>query len=121
MRPTRHPARRHRSCRTRAAVVLALCCLPLGSCTLPLGKQAGKSYHLILGLGLVEVDDQTPHAATVTTARSLGVAVSDRPGLKFSAGYSSSHCVSVPAGAPDVLIDASHLPGGPSRVSVSQP
>lgn len=73
----------------------------------------GVTYHLIIGFGVVRTKRATNDAVVATDARSLGVVVSDRPGLKLGIGYSASTVVTVPAGAEDVRVEVSRQPFGP--------
>jgi hypothetical protein len=82
----------------------------------PIPAGGGTTYHLIIGLGVVKVNDTKQSAAVVTDSHSLGLVVSDRPGLKLGVGYASSSVVSVPPNATDVRIDVSRQPWGPLRV-----
>ena len=84
----------------------------------PIPAGAGTTYHLILGFGVVRVNDANPTAAVVTDAQSFGLVVSDRPGVKLGLGYASSSVVSVPADAKDVRVEVSRQPWGPLRVEV---
>jgi hypothetical protein len=82
----------------------------------PIPAGGGTTYHLILGFGIVRVNDNNPSAAVVTDAQSFGLVVSDRPGIKLGVGYASSSVVSVPADAKDVRVEVSRQPWGPLRV-----
>jgi hypothetical protein len=73
----------------------------------------GVTYHLIVGFGLVRTKAADGAGVVVTDARSLGVVVSDRPGVKLGVGYASSTVVSVPPGATDVRVEVSRQPFGP--------
>ncbi|MDX2166063.1 MAG: hypothetical protein SF182_03340 [Deltaproteobacteria bacterium] len=106
-------ARRGRS----TALLLAMLC---SGCALPLRSSSGTTYHLIVGIGVVAVSDPDRTAAVVTQAQSVGVAISDRPGLKLGIGYASSTVTSVAEGAEDVRIEAAHYPGGPLTVNVDK-
>jgi hypothetical protein len=89
-------------------------------CALPLRAPSGTTYHLIVGIGLVAVSDPEQTAAVVTQAQSLGVAISDRPGLKLGIGYASSTVTTVAEGAEDVRIEAADHPGGPLTVIIDK-
>ncbi|MBI5394110.1 MAG: hypothetical protein HZA91_02310 [Verrucomicrobia bacterium] len=78
----------------------------------------GTTHHVIVGFGVVRVNESNPGAAVVTSTDALGIAVTDQPGLKVGLGYSSSTVVAVPDGATNVLIETSKQPCGPLRVSV---
>jgi hypothetical protein len=75
--------------------------------------EKGAIHYLILGIGLVAIpkpDNET--AILATRVHTLGMNVSDQPGLKFSIGYSSSSVVTIPDGAEDVRVEISQMPGG---------
>jgi hypothetical protein len=69
--------------------------------------KSGTRHVLIVGVGIVSVNDSTPTAATVTRAHALGL-TADQGGI--AAGYSSSFTTAVPAGVEDVRIEASQHP-----------
>jgi hypothetical protein len=92
---------------------LAIGSAVLSGCCFPIPARSGTTYHLIVGIGVVAVSDPAKNAVVATDAHSLGVAVSDRPGLRFAFGYSSSSVVSVADGARDVRVEVSRKPGGP--------
>jgi hypothetical protein len=73
----------------------------------------GVTYHFIIGFGLVRTKAAENAGVVATDARSLGVVVSNRPGLKLGVGYASSTVVSVPPGARDVRVEVSRRPFGP--------
>ena len=62
--------------------------------------------------------DQPSPATVPLSTQVLGVEVSNRPGLKFSAGYASSAVTTVSDGAADVRAEVSHWPFGPVNVIV---
>jgi hypothetical protein len=107
----------------KAVWVISLAALAMG-CTstrtagvvVPIPAGGGTTYHLILGFGVVRVNDANPSAAVVTDAQSFGLVVSDRPGIKLGLGYASSSVVSVPTEAKDVCVEVSRQPWGPLRV-----
>jgi len=83
---------------------------------LPIPAAGGTTYHVIVGFGVVRVNDGTPSAAVVTDAHSLGAVVTDRPGMKIGLGYAASSVVSVPPDARDVRIEVSRKPWGALHV-----
>ncbi|HJU06221.1 MAG TPA: hypothetical protein VJ692_13815 [Nitrospiraceae bacterium] len=85
----------------------------LGGCTLPIQGQGNTTHHLIVGVGVCSVNDPKDKAVVTTDTHALGLSVSDRPGLKFGLGYSSSTVVTVGDGAEDVRIEVSKTLGGP--------
>lgn len=70
------------------------------------------AYHLIIGVGVVAVSELDDEAVVATNANSLGVAISNRPGMKVGLGYASSSVVSVADGAVDVRVEVSRRPFG---------
>jgi hypothetical protein len=110
-----------RVCTATARLVCAAAAgFTAGGCSLPLRDASGTTYHLIIGIGVVAVSDPAQTAAVVTQAQSLGIAVSDRPGLVFGVGYASSTVTSVADGAEDVIIEAAEYPGGPLTITVDR-
>lgn len=79
--------------------------------------KSGTRHVLIVGIGVVSINDSKPAAATVTRAHALGV-TADQGGV--GAGYSSRFTTSVPAGAEDVRIEASQRPFAPIKVEVQK-
>jgi hypothetical protein len=71
----------------------------------------GSVHHVILGFGIVSVNNTNPSAASVTQAHMLGLLVTDVPGFKMAAGYSSATTVSVAAEAEDVRVEIQLRPG----------
>lgn len=79
--------------------------------------QSGTRHVVIVGLGVVSVNDAKPSAATVTRTQALGVAA-DQGGIM--AGYSSRFATTVPDSAEDVRIEASQRPFAPIYVEVQK-
>lgn len=50
----------------------------------------GKTHHVVFGFGVVTVDSPTNSPVIVTQSRTLGVTLSDAPGVRFNAGYANS-------------------------------
>ncbi|MBX3024576.1 hypothetical protein KF840_06675 [bacterium] len=98
-------------------LLLVIAC---GGCAIPVRTSSTTTYHLIVAIGVVAVSDPEHTAAVVTRAQSLGVAVSDRPGLKLGVGYASSTVTSVSEGAEDVRIEAADRPFGPLTITVDK-
>jgi hypothetical protein len=96
--------------------VLTFCTVLTGCVAIP-GKN-GTTHHLIIGIGLVSVNDSCAQAVVATDAHALGISISNQPGLKFAAGYSSNTVVSVAEGADDVRVEISKLPGRPLMIDV---
>lgn len=86
--------------------------LTLSGCVLPSGKQ----HRLIIGFGVVSISDTNQNIAQVTRTKAIGFTVSDQPGLKFGAGYSSSVFVAVKTNA-NLLIEVDEQPGQPLKVN----
>lgn len=79
--------------------------------------RSGTRHVLIVGVGVVSVNNSKPSAATVTRANALGIAA-DQGGV--AAGYSSRFTTSVPEGAEDVRIEASQRPFAPIHIEVQK-
>lgn len=80
----------------------------------------GTSYFIIIGFGVVRIKRPAGEtAALVTDSQALGINVSDQPGLKVGAGYSSSTVLTVPDGtrAEDVRIEVSKHPFGSLKIT----
>lgn len=103
---------------TRPMIVLLA--MTSSGCAIPVRTSSTTTYHLIAAIGVVAVSDPERTAAVVTQAQSLGVAITDRPGLKLGIGYASSTVTSVGEGAEDVRIEAADYPGGPLIVTVDK-
>jgi hypothetical protein len=87
------------------------------SCVSIPGK-SGTVHHLILGFGIVSVNEPPSQAVLATDSHILGISISNQPGLKFAFGYSSSTVVSIPDGAEDVRVEVSKIPGSPIVIDV---
>ena len=90
--------------------------LLLAGCIVSVPGKESAEHHLVLGFGIVSVNEAPHEAAIATEVRALGISISDRPGLKMGIGYSSSSVVTVAEGAEDVRIAASRTPGCPFQV-----
>jgi len=71
----------------------------------------GTVHYLIVGFGVVSVNDAAGPAVTATKAHVLGISVSDRPSPALAIGYSSSTVVTIADGAEDVRVEISQFPG----------
>jgi hypothetical protein len=89
----------------------------LSSCVTIPGK-SGTIHHVIIGFGIVSVNEPSSPAVIATDSHILGMSISDQPGLKFAFGYSSSTVVSIPDGADDVRVEVSKVPGQPLIIDV---
>ncbi len=78
-----------------------------------------KARYLVIGLGVVWVNDSKPEVATVSGVKSVGITVSDRPGMKLSVGYTDSYAVNVPDGQANVLVEFSQKLDGDAKVEVT--
>lgn len=79
--------------------------------------KSGTRHTLIIGVGVVSVNESKPEAACVTRANVLGISA-DAGGL--TAGLSSRFSTSVPDGAEDVRIEASQKPFAPLKIEVQK-
>ena len=97
---------------------LILFALILSACS-PLafkGKDNSIQY-VILGFGVVTVPKpQSEVAITAAKATTLGLSISNQPGLKFSLGYSSGFFLAIPDHAKDVRLEVYERLGGPITV-----
>lgn len=94
----------------------ALACLLTGCIYIP--SKSGTGRVLVVGIGLVSVNDRTNQAIVATSTHVLGMEVSNRPGLQFGLGYASGTVTTVSDGAKDVRAEISQCPFGPLTVSV---
>jgi hypothetical protein len=83
-----------------------------GCCPIRLHGKNGTCHYIVIGAGIVSVNDSSPKAATVVRSHAAGVFVTDAPGMKLSAGYSSGETISIAEGAEDVRIEVRESPGG---------
>ncbi len=74
----------------------------------------GESVHyLIIGIGVVTIPEaRSEIAVTAAKTNNFGIAISNQPGLKFSAGYSSGFFLAVPDYAKDVRVEVHEQLGG---------
>lgn len=89
----------------------------VSSCVAIPGKN-GTVHYLIVGFGIVSVNESQSQAVIATDAHTLGISISDQPGLKLAVGYSSSTVVTIPDGAEDVRVEVSKIPGSPIVIDV---
>lgn len=74
---------------------------------------------LVLGIGFIKVPGSSQaNDVLVVNARSLGLAISNQPGLKASLGYASSSVVSVPADV-QAITEVKSCAVGDEEVSVN--
>lgn len=116
--------------RKKAALKLALS-LPLmmmnacsqASCCLSLPIQGDQSsiHYMVIGFGIISVPKPEQKTAVLATKmQSLGVSVSNQPGMKIGIGYTSGSLVAVPNGAEDVRVEVSQKLGGPLIVETQK-
>lgn len=96
----------------KSKYLLALPCLVFSGCALPIVEKEGTTHHLIVGLGIVSVNDSVPTSAVVTRSKALGLNITNQPKLKFAAGYSSDNIVTVAEDADNLMIDIAPEPTG---------
>lgn len=108
-----------RQCRRPLAMFgIGLLSLTLAACAFETKGGDGTRHYLILGAGLVSVNDQKSDAAVAVRTHSLGIAVSDIPGMRLAAGYASSKYVAVADGRKDLIIEIEDRPHGDLTVNV---
>ncbi|NWF92329.1 MAG: hypothetical protein HXY46_05395 [Syntrophaceae bacterium] len=107
--------------RSISALMLILLTGALCSCSgLKIRDRDGSVHHLIIGFGLVTVPHNAGNCGVLATkAQSLGIHVSDQPGLKFSVGYGSSSTVAVPETTENIVVEVSQRPFGPLIVELN--
>ncbi len=89
-------------------------CVALTACVVSIpGKEGRTTYHVIIGFGIVSVNEPAEQAIVTTDTQALGITLSDQPGLKMGVGYSSSTVVTVADGAADIRVEVSKVPGRP--------
>lgn len=104
--------------RTLPTLAKLFCSLALMFCSAGCWTdQSGTHHTLIIGLGVVSVNQTNPAAATVTSMHTLGM-VANQNGL--TAGYSANFITSVPDGAEDVRIEASQHLFAPIKIEVQK-
>ena len=104
----------------RFVICLLILVLLQSGCVKSFRSQDGGTRHLIIGFGIVSVNETPEKAVIATDIHALGFSVSDRPGLKFGLGYSSSTVVTVAPGARDVRVEVSKKPWGPLVVETQR-
>ncbi len=99
-------------------VWLMLYALVLSACS-PLafkGKDNSIQY-VILGFGVVTVPKPQNEVAIIAAkATTLGISISNQPGLRFSLGYTSGFFLTIPDHAKDVRLEVYERLGGPITV-----
>lgn len=107
---------RLKECRERlrfglSVIFLLFCSVVSGCISIP--RKNGTVHYLVVGFGIVSVNDAAAPAVTATNAHVLGISVSDRPSSTLAIGYSSSTVLTIADGAEDVRVEISKLPGRP--------
>jgi hypothetical protein len=97
----------------RSFSLLAILAIVLSGCVVSVPGKEGSSHHVIIGFGVVSVNEAPEKAIIATDTHALGLSLTDRPGLKFGIGYSSSTVVTVAPHAKDVRVEVSKKPWGP--------
>jgi hypothetical protein len=92
----------------------------LSGCIVSVSGEGGSSHHVIIGFGIVSVNEDPDKAVVATDVYALGLSLSDRPGLKVGLGYSSGTVVSVAPDAEDVRVEISKKPWGPLIVDTQK-
>lgn len=91
------------------------CCL-----SLPINDENSVHY-LIIGISVLSIPKpENKTAVLATQSHTLGLNLSDQPGMKVGVGYSSSTMVEIPDGAEDVRVEVSQKPGGPLVVNTKE-
>jgi hypothetical protein len=103
----------------RLAIIAIITTLAWGCVTRLDSGDTHKARYLVIGLGVVWVNDSVPEAATVSGVKSLGITVSDRPGMKLAVGYTDSYAVTVPDGQANVMVEFSQKLNGDAKVEVT--
>lgn len=78
---------------------------------------AGTRHNLVLGFGVISVNESKPTAVKVTRATIVGLGTDDRGA---TVGYSSRFSTEVMAGAEDVRIEASQRPFAPIKIEIQK-
>lgn len=92
-----------------SAIVLLAGGVLMTSCAIPV-KRGEVTHHVILGFGIVSNYKGTNYPVAVNRVQSVGVHVSDQPGLKVGIGAASSVGVMVATNAEDVRIEVTAKP-----------
>ncbi len=97
--------------------LLSLFC---ASCSIPIKGKNESVHHLIIGIGIVTTakEDKNIGVLAVKT-QTIGLQLSDQPGLKFALGYSDSSVVSVPETTENIVVEVNQPVLGPLTVEVN--
>ena len=88
-------------------ITLLICgCVPI--------RTSGTTHYLVIGIGVVSVNNTNQYAASITTENVLGGYVTDN-GIGF--GYKSSNQIMVNTNS-DMDIEVSNVPFNPLKINV---
>ena len=103
---------------TRIQLFILLSLIALGGTgCLAWTDKSGTHHMVVVGLGVMSVNNSKPTAASVTRLQMLGLAAGEEGVV---AGYSSRFTTAVPDGAEDVRIEASQRPFAPIKIEVQK-
>lgn len=81
-------------------------CANTSCCLSTTTETADSVKYIIIGFGIVTVPkNNRDNGILAVKTQSLGILVSDQPGAKFSAGYSSGTTVSIPHDADSAVVE----------------
>jgi hypothetical protein len=84
-----------------------------GCSGIPIKGKDGSVHHVIIGIGVVSTPKNNgDYGVLATKSQVIGIHLSDQPGVKLGAGYSSSVVVTVPDDSQNVVVEASQNPLG---------
>lgn len=89
-------------------------------CSICIPCKNGTTHHLIIGIGMVSINESIDSAIIITDVNAIGLTVTDRPGLKFGLGYTSSLVMAVPDNALDVRAEISKKIFRPILINISR-
>lgn len=95
-------------------MALAVCLLCAGCMSF---NRNGTTHHVIIGFGIVSVNNTNNAAATVIKSQAIGLNLSDGAGTKLGLGYSSTTVVKVHTNE-NVIIEVYDMPGKPLTVNI---
>lgn len=85
--------------------------LSLSGCAIPIPAEGDTRRHVIIGFGIVTVNDADSHTAVATSTKSLGLHVTNLTGTQAVLGYGSSKQIIIAEDA-SVIVDVAHAPTG---------
>jgi hypothetical protein len=98
---------------------VTLLSIVISACAIPIQGKNGTIHHLIIGIGVVSTHDGGDTGVLAIKSQAVGLQVSNQPGLKFAAGYSSASVVSVPETTDNIVVEVSQRLFGPLTVEVN--